>query len=192
MSSTKKTSILRSFIIVPMVITSMSLTTFTEKVDSYVLENVTKEASVSLEDIKLQKERELKAAKIDAFYAERNMPLSGYGMKMVIEAEKYDLDWRLIPAIAVRESTGGRFACKRFPENAWGWHSCKAGLGGSTDSAIELIAQHLSGEHPRTSRYYASKTTNRAILQTYNPPSVVPTYADEVIAIMNRIEAISL
>ena len=36
------------------------------------------------------------------------MPLFGMGMKMCKEAEKNELDWRLLPAIAVRESTGGK------------------------------------------------------------------------------------
>ena len=36
------------------------------------------------------------------------MPLLGLGKKMVIEAEKNNLDWRLLPAISVIESTGGK------------------------------------------------------------------------------------
>ncbi len=187
MSSTQTKSILRSFIVVPMIASSLSLNAFTASVDQFVsLQSV--DTQVSAQERLLQKEREEKAAKIDAYMAKRNMPLAGKGMKMVLEAEKNDLDWRMIPAIAVRESTGGRFACKKFPENAWGWHSCKAGLGGSTESAIELIAQHLGGNHPKTARYYNNKDTNKEILQTYNPPSVVPTYADEVIAVMESIE----
>lgn len=170
-----------------MIASSLSLNAFTASVDQFVsLQSV--DTQVSAQERLLQKEREEKAAKIDAYMAKRNMPLAGKGMKMVLEAEKNDLDWRMIPAIAVRESTGGRFACKKFPENAWGWHSCKAGLGGSTESAIELIAQHLGGNHPKTARYYNNKDTNKEILQTYNPPSVVPTYADEVIAVMESIE----
>ena len=49
-----------------------------------------------------------KAAAIDAFFRERNMPLEGTGLKMVQEAEKNGLDWRLVAAISVRESTGGK------------------------------------------------------------------------------------
>jgi hypothetical protein len=187
MSSTQTKSILRSFIVVPMIASSLSLNAFTASVDQFVSMQ-SADITVSAQERLLQKEREEKASKIDTYLAKRNMPLAGHGMKMVLEAEKNDLDWRLIPAMAVRESTGGKFACKKFPENAWGWHSCKAGLGGSTENAIELIAQHLSGNHPRTARYYASKETNKQILQTYNPPSVVATYADEVIRIMDQIE----
>lgn len=186
MSSLKTTTLFRSFIVVPMIASSLSLNAFTASVDQFVVQN-TSESQAQLQERLLQKEREEKAAKIDTFYAKRAMPLAGYGMKMVIEAEKNDLDWRLVPALAARESTGGKFACRRFPENAWGWHSCKAGLGGSTDKAIELIAQHISGNHPNTDQFYDNKNL-RQVLETYNPPSVVPTYASEVMALMERIE----
>lgn len=192
MSSTKTTSILRSFIVVPMIATSLSLSSFTASVDQFITANSDDSQALSAQERALQVEREEKAAKIDAYLAKSSMPLAGNGMKMVIEAEKNGLDWRLIPAIAVRESTGGRFACKKFPENAWGWHSCKAGLGGSTEKAIELIAQHLGGNHPKTARYYGDKDTNEEILRTYNPPSVVPTYAQEVIAVMNKIQEVKI
>lgn len=190
MSYIKTNKIVRSFIVVPMIASSLSLSAFTASVDQFVMSS--SDSQVTAQERLLQKEREEKAAKIDAYYTKRNMPLAGNGLAMVLAAERHDLDWRMIPAIAVRESTGGRFACRRFPENAWGWHSCKAGLGGSTEEAIELIAQHLGGNHPRTARYYASKDTVKEILQTYNPPSVVPTYAQEVIAIMESIEAVSV
>lgn len=191
MSSTQTKSILRSFIVIPMIASSLSLNAFTASVDQFVsLQSA--DIQVSSQERLLQKEREEKAAKIDAYLEKRNMPLAGNGMKMVLEAEKNGLTWTMIPAIAVRESTGGRFACKKYPENAWGWHSCKAGLGGSTESAIELMALHLSGNHPKTARYYGNKETNKAILQTYNPPSVVEKYADQVIVIMDQIEGITI
>lgn len=145
------------------------------------------ETSLSPEAQKLQLEREEKAAKIDAYYAKYDMPLKGTGMKMVLAAEKHGLDWRLVPAIAVRESSGGKNDCKNNP---FGWGSCKIGFE-SYDHAIEVVALNLGGDNPKTARYYEGKTV-RGILQTYNPPSVVPTYADEVIAIMNKIENIKV
>jgi hypothetical protein len=196
MSTIKINSLLRSFIVVPMLATGLSLSAFTASVDQFVTLQTSSDQSaqtnLSPEEVKLQVEREERAAKIDAYFTKNKMPLAGHGMDMVLAAEKYDLDWRIIPAMAARESTGGKFACKKYPENAWGWHSCKAGLGGSTENAIELIAQHISGSHPNTKRYYENKTSPKEILQVYNPPSVVPTYAHEVIAIMDKIEAIHI
>ena len=126
-----------------------------------------------------------KAEAIDAYFASRNMPLLGTGMKMVEEAEKNDLDWRLIPAIAVRESTGGKNECKKVLNNPFGWGSCKIGFK-SSGEAIEVVAKNLGGNNPNTARHYDNKDI-KGILRSYNPPHIVPRYAEQVISIMNAI-----
>ena len=170
-----------------MIATSLSLSAFTASVDQFVSSKADDQHMISAEEKALQVEREANATAINAYFSKNNMPLAGYGMKMVLEAEKNDLDWRLIPAIAIRESTGGVFACKskKAPFNPFGWNSCKSGFK-SYDNAIESVAEHLGGNNARTARYYDNKTV-KAILQTYNPPSVIPNYAGEVIALMNKI-----
>lgn len=129
--------------------------------------------------------RKAKADAIDAYFKARSMPLEGMGMKMVLEAEKNDLDWRLLPAIAVRESTGGKHECKKVENNAFGWGSCKIGFN-SNEEAIETVARNLGGNNPKTAYHYDEKTTKQ-ILRAYNPPSVVPRYAEQVMSIMKAI-----
>jgi hypothetical protein len=129
--------------------------------------------------------RQLKADAIDAYFQERGMPLAGFGMKMVLEAEKNNLDWRLLPAIAVRESTGGKFECKKVKNSPFGWGSCKINFS-SNEEAIETVALNLGGNNPNTARYYENKTTEQ-ILRAYNPPHIVRRYAQQVISIMNTI-----
>lgn len=126
-----------------------------------------------------------KAEAIDVYFELRGMPLAGMGMKMVEEAEKNNLDWRLLPAIAVRESTGGKFKCKKVENNPFGWGSCKISFN-SLDEAIETVAKNLGGNNPKTSRHYDNKSIKQ-ILRAYNPPSIVPRYAEQVISIMNDI-----
>jgi len=135
-----------------------------------------------------------RAAAIDAYFKERNMPLAGHGMGMVLAAEKYDLDYRLLAAIATRETTGGQQACpatyKRtgdigYKFNVFGWGSCKIKFK-SYEDAFEVLAKNLSGNNPNTAFHYEDKNT-KEILQAYNPPSIVPRYADQVINIMNAI-----
>lgn len=167
-----------------MIASSLSLGAFTASVDQFVATQSDDQA-LSVQDKAIQLEREDHAAKIDAYFAAGDMPLEGYGMKMVLEAEKHDLDWRLIPAIAVRESTGGLHACKKAAFSAFGWGSCKISFK-SYDHAIEVIATNLGGDNPKTARFYDNKSV-KDILETYNPPNVVPTYAKEVIAVMNKI-----
>ena len=126
-----------------------------------------------------------KAESIDAYFRSRSMPLHGLGMKMVEEAEKNNLDWRILAAIAVRESTGGKFACKKATHNPFGWGSCKINFK-SNHEAIETVARNLGGNNPRTAKHYANKNVTQ-ILRAYNPPSIIPRYAEQVIAIMNAI-----
>jgi len=122
------------------------------------------------------------AKKIDAYFAKRNMPLEGYGAKLVKAGEDNNLDWRLLPAIAIKESTGGKFACYNNP---FGWGSCKIKFK-SFDAAIDTVAMNLGGNNPRTAQYYKDATTIE-ILHHYNN-SVVPTYTGEILEFMDLIE----
>ncbi len=142
--------------------------------------------SAKEEEAKLEEEvRAKKAEAIDAYFRKYDMPLVGTGLKMVEEAEKNGIDWRLLPAIAVRESTGGKHACKGVTYSAFGWGSCKINFD-SNEEAIETVARNLGGNNPNTDHHYAGKTT-KEILQKYNPPSVVRNYANQVMNIMDAI-----
>lgn len=127
----------------------------------------------------------LQADAIDAYFTKHDMPLAGTGIKMTQAASDNDLDWRLLPAIAVRESTGGKNDCTKVKNNPFGWGSCKIGFN-SLDEAIEVVAKNLGGNNPNTARAYDNKTTLQ-ILRIYNPPSVIPKYASQVMSIMKEI-----
>jgi hypothetical protein len=157
-----------------MAIPSVSLTSHIGSLDTTP---VTKE-EVSVEDIRAQR-----AEAINTYFKERSMPLHGTGMTFVLVAEKYGLDWRLLPAIGVRESSGGKAACGYNP---FGWGSCKLHNFGSYEQAIEALGRNLGGGNPKTARYYAGNSTKEKLY--YYNGTVVPTYPDEVIAIMHKIE----
>jgi hypothetical protein len=133
---------------------------------------------VSADDI-----RKDRAETIDAYFEARSMPLAGKGMTFVLVAEKYGLDWRLLPAIAVRESSGGKKSCGFNP---FGWGSCKIHNFTSYEQAIEALGKNLGGANPKTAQYYAGKTSAEK-LYNYNG-TVVPAYPDEVAQIMKKIE----
>jgi hypothetical protein len=149
--------------------------------------NIQTYASLALNQVIDSKAMELqaKADAIDVYFSARNMPLLGTGMKMVEEAEKNNLDWRLLPAIAVRESTGGKNDCNKVDNNAFGWGSCKIGFK-SNNEAIEIVAKNLGGNNPNTARHYDNKSLKQ-ILRAYNPPRIAPRYAEQVMSIMNAI-----
>ena len=132
------------------------------------------------EDINRNEER---AKEIDAFFASYDSPLSGYGEKFVLEANKNDIDWRLLPAIAMRESTAGKHACKNVSNSVFGYGSCKISFK-SIDDSIRIVAESLGGNNPSTANHYDDKTTLQ-ILRKYN--SVIKNYPKQVAEIMKMI-----
>jgi len=119
--------------------------------------------------------------RVNQYFAERNMPLEGFGDKFAEAADRCDIDWRLLPAIAVRESSGGKQACGNNP---FGWASCRADFE-SVEKAIEIVGANLCGFNPRTEAYYKNKTTYER-LRSYNG-LVNQNYPDEVLGIMDQL-----
>ncbi len=133
-----------------------------------------------------QAELEEKAKKIDQYFLDRGLPLAGYGKTFVEEAEKNDIPWNMLAAIAMIESTGGKFACKKVTHSFLGWGSCKINFT-SNEQAITLVSKNLGGNNPNTSRYYKGKNVV-GILNTYNPPQYRHDYVPLVTGVMKSIE----
>ncbi len=129
-------------------------------------------------------DRKERAAKIDAILAVYNSPLEGYGEKFVEEADKNDIDYRLVVAIAGQESTFGRHACKKATNSFLGYGGCNIDFK-SADEAIERVSASLGGNDKNTDHHYAGKTTVQ-ILKKYN--SVNPNYVKKVKTIMKMID----
>ena len=125
--------------------------------------------------------RQERAGKIDGYFAERSMPLENSGLKLVLAAEKNNLDWRLLPAIAIRESSGGKNACG---QNPFGWGSCKINFK-SLEEAIEVVAWNLGGNNPNTRRHYKGGTRDKIV--SYNG-RVIQKYTGQVLAIMDHLD----
>ena len=71
-------------------------------------------------------------------------PLANQADFLIETAEKYDMDWRLLPAIAGQEST----FCRTIPEdsyNCWGWgvHSRGTKKFETWEGAIETVAKGI-------------------------------------------------
>ena len=127
---------------------------------------------------------DIKAQKIDAYFSDRKLPLSGEGEVFVKEAQKNNIPWTLVAAIAMQESTGFKNPCPNDPNNGFGWGSCKVTFD-SVDQGIAVVSRNLAGNDPRTAYHYAGKDVD-AILKKYN--SVNPKYVKSVRAIMDKIE----
>jgi hypothetical protein len=108
-----------------------------------------------------------RVANLEGFFQKHSSPLYDHAKLIVKTADKYGLDYRLVPAIAMQEST----LCKNIPKtsyNCWGW-----GIYGnqvvrfqSYEEAIETVSKGLK-EH------YIDKgfVTTYQIMQKYTPSS---------------------
>jgi hypothetical protein len=90
-------------------------------------------------------------------------------------ADSHALDYRLLPAISLVESTCGAF--ERL-NNRWGWDSVQSGFD-SVPEGIDYITEQLA-EGPQ----YKGKTVKEKLF-TYNP---YPQYVRQVVRLMREIE----
>lgn len=84
------------------------------------------------------------------FFARHNSPLEPYAQLVVATADIYDLDFRLLPAIAMQESN----LCKKEPKNSnncWGFgiYGSKVTKFSSYSEAIETVTKTLSHSYKK-------------------------------------------
>lgn len=139
------------------------------------------EANMEHEEAGLLDER---AASLKAFFRRYNSPLYNEAEFIVQTADKYGLDYRLIPAIAMQESTG----CKFIPQNSyncWGWgiYGNKITRFSSFREGIEIVTKGLKEK-------YVDKglVTPEQIMSRYNPGSPEGAWAFGVNTFLKRLE----
>lgn len=126
-----------------------------------------------------------RTALIDKFLAKNRSPMIGLGSTFVEAADKYGLDWRLLPAIAFQESNLG----KRAPAgtyNPFGWAiypGSKEGFNSWTE-AINLVAASFK-------KNYSDQglTEPETIVVKYTAKESSPKWVFAVKAAMNEISA---
>lgn len=145
---------------------------YTESVQDHI---AFQQAIVGQKDIRLQEiaERSNRIERVRSFYNRWNSPMAANAEFIVDTAEKYGIDWRLIPAISIVESSGGRY-CFR-PYNAFGWG--KMGFS-SFEHSIDTVSYGLATSYGTSNPY--------AIAPKYNP--VTPSsWASKVSGLMSQI-----
>lgn len=108
-----------------------------------------------------------RVANLKSFFRKYNSPLYDYADHIVKVSDKYQFDYRLLPAIAMQESN----LCRVIPDNShncWGW-----GIYGTTvtrfdsyDAAINAVAKGLKEMYIDQGLLTAS-----AIMRKYAPSS---------------------
>jgi hypothetical protein len=134
-----------------------------------------------------------RAEQIDAFYTERGVKLAGYGNVMVNDADYYNIDWRIVAALAYNESTGGNDPCPAKDGvqsfNPLGYGGCTISFK-NYDQAIDTVSRDIAGQIPATAKFFAGKTITQ-VINAYNPPSANEHYLANVTWTMNKIATIN-
>ena len=114
-----------------------------------------------------------------------NTQLAPYSQLMVEIADKYGIDYRLIPAIAMKESGGGN-AIKEVTHNAWGSGNGRT-VFESWPNAIDTVGKTLK------EKYIArGLTTPEEIMPVYAPPQVETggKWAKDINFLFSKLESL--
>ncbi len=139
-----------------------------ETIDSIADPNETK---ISLDplpaDISTIKEYDARTELIDKYFQKYGSPLTGLGKDIVLAADRYQIPYNYLPAIAACEGSLGT-AIPYNSYNTWGW-----GIYGdlvtsfsSWQEAIEVISQGLKEDY-----FNQGLDTPEKIMPKYTPPS---------------------
>ena len=120
-------------------------------------------ADFQLEDQILSKDARVESLR--AFLKKHNSPLEDHSEEFVDSAEKYSLDYRLLPAIAMQESN----LCKKTPKgsnNCWGFgiYGKKVTKFPNYEEAIDTVSKTLAENY-----HSIGLTTPEEIMTKYTP-----------------------
>lgn len=134
-------------------------------------------------EIRIVQESDYRVVTLKKYLEKHNSPLSEYAGEFVYSADKYDIDWRLVPAISGVESTFG----KRIPYgsyNAYGWANGKYYFE-SWEESIDIVSKTLREKYMNR-----GAVTIDQIGRRYAPPS--STWSWKVKYFMDQIEPMPL
>lgn len=120
-------------------------------------------------------ESDPRLARLQEFFAERECPINKLAENFLLAADSQALDWRLLPSIALIESSGGKYYKNN---NIFGWDSCRQRF----PSVVEGI--HHVADKLANSDTYRDKNIDQ-LLRIYNPER--PEYPQMVKAVMETI-----
>ncbi len=100
--------------------------------------------------ITVQKKPDIRAKVLENYLESVQSPMAPYAEVFVREADKYELDWRLVPAIAGLESSFGKYI-PAGSYNAFGWGIFTGKTSGKTfqswEDAISTVSQGLKEKY---------------------------------------------
>ena len=122
-------------------------------------------------DTEQAQETDNRGEALDALFAVYDSRWEDLGKEFVEVADNYDLDWRLLPAIAGTESSFGKNTPSCAPRNPFGWTSTTSPCGyyrfNSWEDAIETVAQKIA--HGKAYTRYQQTGEIHELAHAYNP-----------------------
>lgn len=95
--------------------------------------------------------------------------LANFGNEFITVADKYQIDWRLLPAIAMQESNGGKkVITNSYNPFGYGIYGGTVRKFGSWEEAIERVGQALREDYLNQ-----GLKTPEEIMAKYTPPSLL-------------------
>lgn len=119
--------------------------------------------------------RDARHHKLEIFFRSFGCPAPYYASDYIRAADAYSIDYRLLPAISLLESTCGLY---QRNNNRWGWDSARTPFA-SVREGLRYIAFQLS-----RGRFYRNKTLDQKI-RIYNPD---PAYERKIKLLMRKID----
>ena len=123
---------------------------------------------------------DIREALLRRFLKDNHSPVESYSQTFVTEADSHNLDWRLLPSLAIVESGGGQRQNSRG-NNFFGWANGVSKFASATD-AIHHVAEALANARPYKGKGLEGK------LGAYNK---TPGYGHLVMNVMRRISPLS-
>jgi hypothetical protein len=118
---------------------------------------------------------DLRVERLETFFASFGCPAPHHAAEYIRAADVYQVDYRLLPAISVLESTCGAYGRMN---NNWGWNRAQNGFS-SVPAGIAFVTSRLAVGPPYKDKGLDEKLFN------YNPE---PKYARQVKHLMREIE----
>lgn len=128
-----------------------------------------------------------RVSSIQDFLSFHKSPLLPYSAEIVKAADKYDIDYRLIPAIAMQEST----LCKNLPKKYKDTHNCWGfGIYGKKVTSFDSFSQAIDVVTKTLATQYIAKglKTPEELMSKYNPVSVNGSWAKWIAVYMDRLD----
>ena len=127
--------------------------------------------------------QDIRVENLKNFFSENKSPLLPFAENLVSASEKYDIDYRLVPAIAMQESN----LCKKAPKdsyNCWGFgmYGRKTVKFDNFGEAIDSVSKTLAEDYKSI-----GLITPEQIMTKY-APSNNGAWADSVNFFMNKLQ----